>query len=890
MKYGKGRIIESPTLTFYKTNKEFEANMKTNSFIRHIFVVLMSWLALSGWFVANPALAATEFQLIKSMGKLEGTPYAKLIQDSEGNLYGTTFYGGSTGAGTVFKLTPGGEFSFLHEFDGGSEGAKPYAGLIHASDGNFYGSTSAGGSKGAGIIFKLNQSGNFEVLHEFDGASGGATPLTGLIQANDGSFYGTTSAGGSDGYGTVFKLDASGNFTVLHHFNDSDGNYPFGELLQADNGNFYGTTNSGGSNNSGVIFTLDVSGSFSVLHHFNADDGTNPIGSLIQGNDGSFYGTTSSGGSHIGGTVFKFDASGNFSVITDFSAEHTGSTYAGVIQDNDGNFYGTWANGGSNGYGTVFKLDSSGNLSLLHEFSGGSGGGGPMAALIQGSDGSFYGTTVGGGNNEAGTVFKVDSSGNFSTLYAFEGFIDAFYPSSLIQANDGNFYGTTSHGGEYDFGTVFMLDSDENINILHSFDGINDGLRPSGLVQADDGSFYGATTGGFLDDSLSGYAVGTLFKLDSSENFSELYTFDYSDDIGSYANNYLIQGIDGNFYGTTPFGGSAGAGTVFKWDATGNISILHEFDGGSGGANPSAGVIQARDGNFYGTTSGGGNDNSEGVAFKLTASGEFSILHTFNGTSDGKNPAIPLIQGLDGNFYGITPFGSANDAGTIFKLEPTGNYNVLHVFDDTSYGNGSSSLIQAHNGKFYGTRPFGGDNDSGVVFELESSGSYTILHSFKGEEDGSYPGGVTQANDGSIYGFAPFGGLFGHGTLFHLVETSDNPEPPDDTLSVAMSSSPNPSLRGQRVTFTATVTGNHPTGTVQFLDGSKKLGTMPLINGIATVSTSRLKSGRHLITAVYSGDGNNASVTSAPFVHGVKAVTKKELRARPRGALGRGGR
>lgn len=613
--------------------------MNRNQLVRAMRHVLLGMLVLLAIFLPFGARAGAEFQLIQSMGKIGGTPYAKLIQDLEGNLYGTTYYGGSTGAGTVFKLTAGGEFSVLHEFDGGSEGAKPYAGLVQASDGNFYGTTSEGGSKGAGIAFKLDKSGNFDVLHEFDGSSGGATPLTGLIQANDGKFYGTTSAGGSNGYGIVFKLDASGNFTVLHHFNDSDGNYPFGELLQADNGNFYGTTNSGGSNGYGVIFTLDASGSFSVLHHFNADDGTNPSGSLSQANDGSFYGTTSSGGSHIGGTVFQFDASGNFSVITDFAAEHTGSTYAGVIQGSDGNFYGTWVNGGSHGYGAVFKLDTSGNLSLLHEFSGGSGGSSPMAALVQVPDGSFYGTTVGGGNNEAGTVFKIDSLGNFSTFYAFEGIIDAFYPSSLIQANDGNFYGTTMGGGEYDFGTAFMLDGDDNVNILHSFDGFNDGLNPAGLLQADDNSFYGATGGGFLDDGLLQYAVGTLFKLDSSENFSELYTFDNSDGLGLGSNtNGLVQGGDGNFYGTTYYGGSAGYGTVFKRDSAGNTSILHEFDGGSGGAYPAARVIQASDGNFYGITSAEETVTVKGLCLSFPRAENLVFCIRLTGPSTAKTP------------------------------------------------------------------------------------------------------------------------------------------------------------------------------------------------------------------------------------------------------------
>jgi uncharacterized repeat protein (TIGR03803 family) len=867
--------------------------MKPNYFIRHILIALLSWLALSVWLVSNTAVAAVEYQVLQSLGKQEGRPYGKLIQDSAGNFYGTTNQGGSNGAGTVFKIDSSGNVSVLHSFDGGNGGGYPQSGLIQGSDGNLYGTTYGGGSNDAGTVFKIDASGSFTVLHEFDGAKGGSRPyFADLVQASDGNFYGTTFFGGSNNSGTVFRIDSSGNFSVMHEFDGAGGGaYPYSGLIQSGDGSLFGTTYSGGSSAAGTVYKLELSGNFIVLHSFEGGSGgSSPVAPLVQGSDGSFYGTTFSGGSNFNGVVFKLDTSGNFSILHSFDT--TLFPHAGLIQAEDGNFYGTTYAGGSSNYGTVFKVDASGNFSVLHEFDMTNDNGAyPYAGLIQGSDGNLYGTTNSAGSNWTGTIFKVGYSGNFSILYSFDANAHGTPRNGLIKGSDGNLYGTANNldGYSLDRAAIFKYDIEGNFSILHEY-GETDYVSPnSKLMQDNKGDFYGTSFSGGI------YGYGMVFKLDSSGIYSVLYDFNV-DSGGSSPNSSLIQSSDGSFYGTTYTGGANFYGVIFKLDSSGNYSVLHNF-GLNEGTPSFSNLIRDSDGSFYGTTSFGGSLGG-GIVFQIDPNDKFNVIYEFENDSSWSS-VNSLVRDNNGNFYGTTS-GFYDDTtgsgygGDVFKLDPSGKFSILYTFDDTANGSRptNSGLIQGSDGiSLYGTTYDGGSNGYGVVYKIDSSGNFSVLHNFDASNDGGNPdSGLVQGNDGNFYGTTTLGGIYGGGTVFRLVETSDSPEPPDDTLSVAMSSSPNPSLRGQRVTFTATVTGNHPTGTVQFLDGSKKLGTMPLIDGVATVSTSRLKSGRHLITAVYSGDANNASFTSTPLVHGVKAVTKKELRARPRGTLGRGGR
>jgi len=358
--------------------------------------------------------------------------------DKEGNLYGTTSRGGlladgcDLGCGTVFRVDTSGNEILLHSFTGG-DGEEPLAGLVMDKEGNLYGTTAVG--SGNGTVFKLDTSANVTVLHVFTFSPDGEVPRGDLIMDKAGNLYGTTVDGGTssnciDRCGTVFKVDTSGNETVLYSFTGPpDGAHPWSGLIMDKEGNLYGTTSGGGTSSNcsggcGTVFKLDSSGNETVLHSFTDSDGdgASPFAALIMDKKGNLYGTTYTGGAasnscfpgFLGcGTVFKLDASGNETVLYSFTGRSDGGLpFADLIMDKKGNLYGTTSIGGTYFSGTVFKFDTSGKLTVLHTFTGGADGSGPLGGLIMDKKGNLYGTTYNGGTSSncsegCGTVFKL---------------------------------------------------------------------------------------------------------------------------------------------------------------------------------------------------------------------------------------------------------------------------------------------------------------------------------------------------------------------------------------------------------------------------------------------------------------------------------------------------
>jgi uncharacterized repeat protein (TIGR03803 family) len=358
-------------------------------------------------------------------------------------------------------------FTTLHSFDYTADGAYPVAALVQATDGNLYATTSYGGAKGYGTVFKITPSATLTTLHSFD-LTDGAKPYARLVQAaTNGNLYGTTVGGGAKDYGTVFRITASGTLTTLHSFCSQyrcpDGGYVYAGLVLAADGNFYGTTSAGGANLLGTVFKITPSGTLTTLHSFDGTAGAYPYAGLVQATDGNFYGTTIKGGAHLEGTVFKITPGGTLTALHSFAGFPTDGSlpYAGLIQATNGNFYGTTIAGGAHNRGTVFKITPSGTLTTLHSFDGTDGQGPYYAELVQATDGNFYGTTYEGGSNACsfgcGTVFKITPSGTLTTLHSFDG-TDGQQPyAGLVQDTNGNFYGTTRLGGAHSYGTVFSL-------------------------------------------------------------------------------------------------------------------------------------------------------------------------------------------------------------------------------------------------------------------------------------------------------------------------------------------------------------------------------------------------------------------------------------------------
>jgi len=338
---------------------------------------------------------------------------------------------------------------------------------------------------------------------------------------------------------------------------------------------------------------------------------------------------------------------------------------------------------------------------------------------------------------------------------------------SLVQGRDGNLYGPTSGGGAYGYGTVFKMTPGGTLTTLYSFGSPErgDGVWPmGGLVLATNGNFYGTTN--YLGDCGScDYPSGTVFRITPEGKLTTLYNFDFGD--GAYPTGALVQGTDGNFYGTTSRGGDFAEdwayGEVFKMTPEGGLTQLHVFIEGDDSVTPFAGLVQACcDGNFYGTTLSDG-----GSVFEITPLGRFAYLHLFGGP-EGSYPQAALIQATDGRLYGTTEQGGAFGCGTIFRITLKGSLRDVHSFDGTDGCTLQGPILQATDGNLYGTTSAGGANNSGTLFKLARNGTLTTLHDFQGT-DGSAPvGGLVQATSGKFYGTTSAGGISGDGTVFSL--------------------------------------------------------------------------------------------------------------------------
>lgn len=359
-------------------------------------------------------------------------PYLEsLVQGLDGNLYGTS-QGGITQGGTVFKITPNGTLTIVYNFcsqPSCADGSLTLGGLLLATDGNFYGTTARGGANDKGTVYRVTPEGTLTTLYSFcakTNCTDGSYPFAGLVQAADGNFYGTASDGGSGANctsgrpcGTVFKITLGGTLTTLYGFCDqpscADGSEPLAGLIQATDGSIYGTTYEGGAFGNGTIFRITRGGTLTTFHSFEFD-GANLYAGLLQSTDGSFYGTTYEGGGGRGsyGTVFKITSQGS-ERYEYFRGSNGARPEAGLVQGTDGNLYGTTDAGGSGnhingGRGTVFKLTSAGTPLTLYSFclqTGCLDGDGPGGGLVQGTDGNFYGTTTAGGAHKNGTVFSL---------------------------------------------------------------------------------------------------------------------------------------------------------------------------------------------------------------------------------------------------------------------------------------------------------------------------------------------------------------------------------------------------------------------------------------------------------------------------------------------------
>lgn len=376
--------------------------------------------------VLAQAQTLTQFNLNGANGY---EPYTTVTQATDGNFYGTTGFGGPNGAGNIFRMTPTGEITDIHDFCSQPNCTDGWGGQwppVLASDGNLYGVTYAN------TLYKLTGDGEFTNLFTFCGTE--CSYPTGITLASDGNFYGTTAAGGISNNGTIFRVSLTGQFTVLHSFcsleNCTDGSYVLAPPIEGNDGNFYGTTYLGGTNNTGVVYKMTPSGLYTVIHNFCAfEQDSCPSGNyptqLVQDAQGNLVGATQSGGIHHNGIVFKITTEGRYSVLYDFSfsSASVGWSSVGLTLASDGNFYGILGGGPSGSWdpnvpGGIYRITPQGRFTPLYRFCQWVGCGfNPLAPVIQGTDGAFYGTTAFGGRGQGdldfpgfGTAFRLSTS------------------------------------------------------------------------------------------------------------------------------------------------------------------------------------------------------------------------------------------------------------------------------------------------------------------------------------------------------------------------------------------------------------------------------------------------------------------------------------------------
>lgn len=519
--------------------------------------------------------------------------YSKLTLGNDNKLYSVTMSGGANNDGTLIKYdyTSNSLLKMVDFTDGGSIG-----GLLNASNGKLYGTIQNGGLYGRGTLFEYDPTTTIYTIKKEFGYTDGAGLMCNLIETSNGILCGMSNAGGTSNLGTIFQYDILlDNLITQFSFSAADGKLPFGSLIKATNGKLYAMTNEGGELNVGVLFQFDplTSNYIKKLDFQKSLNGKSPNGSLVRASNGLLYGVTEEGGLNNLGVLFQYDQVNHvYTKLIDFAYTLGSNPNGSLIQATDGMLYGSCYNG-SVSYGTIFQFNPyTYSLTTIYAFAASSFGQNPRGALVQASNGLFYGTTSYGGWYSKGTIFEFDPlSGIYNDKYNFIDPVGRAAIGSLIEAADGNLYGVTALGGALDQGTLFQYNYVNDVFTKKiDFSNSSAGRRPGGnasLMQATDGMLYGTTNYG------GSYGYGILYKFDpdSSLLFDKI-SFNFIPD-GSYPSAPMVQTSGGKLFGTTWAGGTnAKGGTLFQYDHTSNTSVKKIDFLNSNGFAPSAALVE----------------------------------------------------------------------------------------------------------------------------------------------------------------------------------------------------------------------------------------------------------------------------------------------------------
>jgi uncharacterized repeat protein (TIGR03803 family) len=690
-----------------------------------------------------------------------GVAYAGLITGTDGDLYGTTETGGTDNFGTAYKITTTGSLTTLYTFTDGTDGANPYAGVIPGAGGLYFGTTVNGGN-GFGTVYQVSTTGSFSTLWVFTNGTDGGMPYGGLVTGTDGLLYGTTKTGGAYGFGTVYQLTKSGSLTTLYPFTGgTDGAYPESQLVQGSNGEFYGTTVAGGASSAGTVFEITNTGSLTTLHAFTSgSDGGSPYAGLIAGESGLFYGTTEAGASGYG-TVYEMTTSGSVVTLHAFTGPADGGNpFGGVLLASDGNLYGTTETDGSNNFGTIYQVTSSGSFATLYTFTGGSDGGHPYAALVEGGTNDLFGTTTTGGADNKGTIFQIPlpNVGQFSGTmkfallrdvapkatgyiggYAQAGYyngLDFFRISNLEYGSDTGATAFIAQGGDpTNTGTsspTFTYDNEYSPSLVFSGAGqlalANSGIDPSTLHGTNGSQFFiSQGPSRFLDFS---YTV-----------FGQLIS---GFDVMSNVMSVPLKTPAGNVAPSSPVSPVEMDSVTVSEDNTDAILLL---TGAGYLPNGATITVSAKDpsGNKAVTTSG--TTNTPNLSFSMSTTNDTSIDPPFIEPVPNYNLALHQkvtipFKTVDLDFNYLTT--------SAFSLSYFSSASVKQSGNSVTVAPGSGVLIDSVDLGFFASQPFvGGTNVATATVGL-GMGSLTAVPALLT----GTPGGLVAATGAGVSGSA----------------------------------------------------------------------------------------------------------------------------------------
>jgi uncharacterized repeat protein (TIGR03803 family) len=613
-------------------------------------------------------------------------PIGSLLKASNNKLYGLTSQGGVNNVGTLFEYDPStNSFAKKLDFETQFKSAYPYSSLIEDSNGNLWGTTTFGGPSGSGNVFKYNLASNtFSLMGNFPYSTNGYYCWGHLSFAPNGKLYGLTEKGGNMDKGVIFEFDPSTNALILKtSFNVMNGANGRGSLL-LEGSKFYGVTSKGGTNDRGVLFEYDyLTNTITKLHDFysNTIEGMYPYGRLAKGSDGMLYGTAYSGGMNSKGIIFQFNTTTNsYTKTIDLgSSSFAGTNPVGnMILASSGKLMGMTKLGGKGDKGVFYAYDpATNNIEKKFEFSSPINGINPFAGLTKSSNGKIYGVMNSGGNSNYGIIYEYDASTNsYSKILDLPGGVSGSDPkSALLEATNGKYYGLTTIGGLNAQGVLYEFDPTAQTYLKKvEFDGTN-GSNPNGsLIQATNGKFYGMTVAGGSN------SMGVIFEYDLSSNtLTKKVDFDGAS-LGASPFGSLIQLSNGKLYGMTKAGGSNDLGVLFEYDLTSNVLTKKiDFDGTNTGSSPKGSLFSANNGKLYGLTENGGTYDL-GVLFEYDPALNVLTKKTdFSGITNGRFPLGTLMQASNSKLYGTTSYGGLSNMGTVFEYDITSGVLVKKI-------------------------------------------------------------------------------------------------------------------------------------------------------------------------------------------------------------------